>query len=169
MEIKIESLENKLYKNNFSFYNLAHFSTSILLISLIIQKNIQNIDVGMIFLLYIINLFFIKKACDEKNRDSFSYIIFGIFFPIICSIILLFTPNKRLEIKILDIKSIDDLLVSLIKYRNKLKDKNQIYNAALISKVIVDNFKHKKDDEYIYIDLVNQLSERPEYKIIKNE
>ena len=100
MEIKIESLENKLYKNNFSFYNLAHFSTSILLISLIIQKNIQNIDVGMIFLLYIINLFFIKKACDEKNRDSFSYIIFGIFFPIICSIILLFTPNKRLEIKI---------------------------------------------------------------------
>jgi hypothetical protein len=169
MKIKIVSSEIKLFKNNFSFYNLAHFTTSLLLITFIIQKNKQNTDIILILLIYIINLIFIKKACDEKNRDSISYIIFGIFFPAICSIILLLTPNKRLEIEIYDIKSIDDLLISLKKYRDKLKIKNQIYNAALISKVIVDNFEHEKEDEEIYKDFVNKLDELPVYRIIKKD
>lgn len=167
MEINIISKENKLYKNNFSFNNLAHFATSLLLVSFILFKYKYSTDIIIIIIIYIFNLFFIKKACDEKNRYAISYLLFGVFFPVICSSILLIIPSKRLEIRVFDIESIDDLLFSLKKFRKKLELKNQIYNAALISKVIIDHFENTKEDEDIYEDFKNKLGETPKYIIKK--
>jgi hypothetical protein len=169
MEIKIISTEKNLYKSSFSFYNLAHFTTSLLLVSFLLFKYKYNTDLIIIIVIYIFNLFFIKKACEEKNRYAISYVLFGIFFPVICSIILLLTPSKRFEIRVFDIESIDDLLLSLKKFRKTLELKNQIYNAALISKVIIDHFESTKEDEDIYEDFKNKLGKTPEYTITKTK
>jgi len=174
MNIRIESLEKKLYKYNFSIFNFAHFSLSLILLYFIYNfkynRNENNIDFTIIFVTYIFYLFFIKKTCDEKNKIISNYLIIGALFPTICSVFLLFSPANKLEINIIKIKSEEDLLLELRKYKSKLESKNQIYNATLISKVIIDNItSHNKLDIEEYEKMKNILGEIPEYKIYKTE
>ncbi len=176
MTIRIESLEKKIYKNNFSFYNFAHFFLSLILLYFVynfkynrLEVN-DNLDLIIILISYLFFLFFIKKASEEKNKIVINFLIFGALFPQICSIILLFSPTQKLEINIVDIKSEEDLVEELRKYSKKLEDKNQIYNATLIRKVILDNIKNYSEmDLDAYNNLKDKIGEIPEYKIYKTE